>query len=318
MTQPPPRNGPTAPAGASAPRPTRRAPAPAAAPETHTAGRAATHDRLDARAGDVECMVGFSSGRYTAVSAPLWLGVAVACTVLVAIVLALVAADSSVMQVMNRSWTNWVVLLLTFWCMGMLYAKWVKTSVQMRALRAVDIVPRRGDFVLSPGTAGDVLHRIRAVAERPKDFMLFRRMDMALSNLGNIGEVRDVGAVFESQADSDASAVDSSYTVIRSPIWTIPILGFIGTVIGLSQAIGSFTDVLNQSGSDASSIKSKLAPVVAGLATAFETTLVALLAAVCIQLLSTWVYKREEALLDGLADFTTEHVLSRLRLTDWQ
>jgi biopolymer transport protein ExbB/TolQ len=194
----------------------------------------------------------------------------------------------------------------------------VKTSIQMRALRAVDIVPRRGDFVLSPGTSGDVLQRIRAVAERPKDFMLFRRMDLALSNLGNIGEVRDVGAVFESQADSDASAIDSSYTVIRALIWTIPILGFIGTVVGLSQAIGSFTDVLNQTGSDASSIKSKLAPVVGGLATAFETTLVALLAAVTIQLLSTWVFKREEALLDGISDYTNEHVLSRLKLTDWQ
>ena len=84
------------------------------------------------------------------------------------------------------------------------------------------------------------------------------------------------------------------------------------------QAIGSFTDVLNQAGGDSSSIKSKLGPVVAGLATAFETTLVALLAAVAIQLLSTWVYKREEALLDGITDFTNEHVLSRLKLTDWQ
>ena len=58
--------------------------------------------------------------------------------------------------------------------------------------------------------------------------------------------------------------------------------------------------------------------MVGGLATAFETTLVALVAAVIIQLLSTWVYKREEALLDGITDFTTENVLSRLKLTDWQ
>jgi biopolymer transport protein ExbB/TolQ len=182
----------------------------------------------------------------------------------------------------------------------------------------VDLVPRRGDFVLSPGTAIEVLQRIRGAADRPKDFMLFRRMDLALSNLGNIGEVRDVGAVLESQADSDASAVDSSYTVIRSLIWTIPILGFIGTVVGLSQAIGSFTEVLTAAGGEASGIKQKLGPVVGGLATAFETTLVALVAAVIIQLLSTWVFKREEALLDAISDYVTEHVLSRLKLTDWQ
>ena len=277
-----------------------------------------TQPKLDARIGDIECMIGFPSGRYTVASAPLWLGVAAVMTILVALFLVIVAPDGYLLLMMNRCWTNWAVVFFSWWCLGILLAKWIKTSIQLRALRAVDIVPRRGDFILSPGTSGDVLRRIKAVAERPKDFLLFRRIDMALSNLGNIGEVRDVGAVLESQADSDGSSVDSSYTVIRSLIWTIPILGFIGTVVGLSQAIGSFTDVLTQTGSDAGSIKSKLGPVVGGLATAFETTLVALVAAVIIQLLSTWVYKREEALLDGITDFTTENVLSRLKLTDWQ
>ena len=277
-----------------------------------------TQPKLDARIGDIECMIGFPSGRYTVASAPLWLGVAAVMTILVALVLVIIAPDGYLLLMMNRCWTNWAVVFFSWWCLGILFAKWIKTSIQLRALRAVDIVPRRGDFILSPGTSGDVLRRIKAVAERPKDFLLFRRIDMALSNLGNIGEVRDVGAVLESQADSDGSSVDSSYTVIRSLIWTIPILGFIGTVVGLSQAIGSFTDVLTQTGSDAGSIKSKLGPVVGGLATAFETTLVALVAAVIIQLLSTWVYKREEALLDGITDFTTENVLSRLKLTDWQ
>jgi biopolymer transport protein ExbB/TolQ len=277
-----------------------------------------TQPKLDARTGDIECMVGFPSGRYTVASAPLWLGVAAFMTILVALFLVIVAPDGYLLLMMNRCWTNWAVVFFSWWCLGILFAKWIKTSIQLRALRAVDIVPRRGDFILSPGTSGDILRRIKAVAERPKDFLLFRRIDMALSNLGNIGEVRDVGAVLESQADSDGSSVDSSYTVIRSLIWTIPILGFIGTVVGLSQAIGSFTDVLTQTGSDAGSIKSKLGPVVGGLATAFETTLVALIAAVIIQLLSTWVYKREEALLDGITDFTTENVLSRLKLTDWQ
>ena len=279
---------------------------------------ATTQPKLDARIGDIECMIGFPSGRYTVASAPLWLGVAALMTILVALVLVIIAPDGYLLLMMNRCWTNWAVVFFSWWCLGILFAKWIKTSIQLRALRAVDIVPRRGDFILSPGTSGDVLRRIKAVAERPKDFLLFRRIDMALSNLGNIGEVRDVGAVLESQADSDGSSVDSSYTVIRSLIWTIPILGFIGTVVGLSQAIGSFTDVLTQTGSDAGSIKSKLGPVVGGLATAFETTLVALVAAVIIQLLSTWVYKREEALLDGITDFTTENVLSRLKLTDWQ
>jgi biopolymer transport protein ExbB/TolQ len=142
---------------------------------------------------------------------------------------------------------------------------------------------------------------------------------MALSNLGNIGEVRDVGAVLDSQADNDASTIDSSYTALRALIWTIPVLGFIGTVIGLGTAIGSFTDVIAAGGGAeaAGNIREKLSPVVGGLATAFNTTLVALVAAVCIQLFSTFIYKLEEDLLDDCAKYCTDHITSRLKLTDW-
>ena len=284
--------------------------------------RAATHqdtpsERLDARRGDPECMIGLPGGRYTGVSGPLWFGLGVALMAISMLVLA-PFPDSYLHQMMWRCWTNWAVVLFTGWCAGILVAKAIKTGIQARALRAVDLVPRRGDFVLSPGTAGEVIRRMRAAADRPKEFLLFRRIDMALSNLGNIGEVRDVGAVFESQADSDASSVDSSYTVVRALIWTIPIFGFIGTVDGLSRAIGDFSAVMKSDESGGSALKENLQKVTDGLSTAFETTLVALLAAVAVQLLTTWVYKREETLLDELTDYTNEHVLSRLKLTDWQ
>ena len=166
---------------------------------TQPAATATTQPKLDARVGDIECMIGFPSGRYTVASAPLWLGVAAIMTILVALILVMVAPNSYLLLMMNRCWTNWAVVFFSWWCLGILLAKWIKTSIQLRALRAVDIVPRRGDFILSPGTSGDVLRRIKAVAERPKDFLLFRRIDMALSNLGNIGEVRDVGAVLKIQ-----------------------------------------------------------------------------------------------------------------------
>ena len=291
---------------------------PAGASAAADATDAGRPPRLDARKGDFECMAGIPPGRYTNVAAPFWLMVGCGLSILTALVVVFALRHTYAYEMINRCWTNWVVIVLTWWCMGMLYSKYVKTNIQRKALKVQDIIPRRGDFVLSPGTAGEVLRRIRAVADRPKDFLLFRRMDMALSNLDNIGEVRDVGAVLESQADSDASNVDSSYTVIRALIWTIPIMGFIGTVIGLSASIRAFTDVLNLSASDAGSIKAKLQPVVGGLATEFETTLVALFTAVIVQLIATWTFRREEILIDDITDYCNEHVLSRLKLTDWR
>ncbi len=279
---------------------------------------------IDARDGDIECMIGLSSGRYTRTHGPFWFVIALVLTVLTW--LALMPFKGSYFEsIISTGWqTNWFCILFTWWCLCILVAKIIKIRVQRRALDIQDIFPRRGDFVLSPGTSGDILMRIKQRVSRPREFLLFNRVSMSLSNLGNIGEVRDVGAVLDAQADSDSSTVDSSYTAIRALIWTIPVLGFIGTVLGLGIAIGNFTNVIaggeaaaGAAAASTGSIRDKLAPVVGGLATAFNTTLVALVAAVGVQLLTTYVYKMEEDLLDECTQYCNDHIVSRLKLTNW-
>ncbi len=275
---------------------------------------------LDSSAGDLECAIGLSTGRYTRTHGPFWFAVAMVLTVVTW--LALIPFKGSYLEdVIASGWqTNWLCILFTWWCVFILFAKWQKVKVQRRALEVTGIFPRRGDFVLSPGTSGEVLAELKRRVARPREFLLFNRVWLSLSNLGNIGEVRDVGAVLDSQADSDSSAIDSSYTVIRSLIWTIPVLGFIGTVLGLGIAIGNFTNVITE-GTEAAggvaSIRDKLGPVVGGLATAFNTTLVALVAAVGVQLATTYIYKLEEDLLDDISSYCNDNIISRLKLTNW-
>ncbi len=277
---------------------------------------------IDSRHGDIECYFGFASGRYTRTHGPFWFGIALVLTVISWIALK-PFRETYFGEIITSGWqTNWLCILFTWWCLCILYAKLLKVRVQRRAFEIQGIFSLRSDFVLSPGTSGDVLQRIAQRVARPREYLLFNRVWMALSNLGNIGEVRDVGAVLDSQADNDSSTIDASYTALRALIWTIPVLGFIGTVIGLGTAIGSFTDVIasgdsGSSGGNTNSIREKLSPVVGGLATAFNTTLVALVAAVGIQLISTYVYKLEEDLLDDCAKYCNNNITSRLKLTDW-
>jgi hypothetical protein len=101
--------------------------------------------------------------------------------------------------------------------------------------------------------------------------------------------------------------------LIQGFVWAIPVLGFIGTVLGLSQAIGSFTAVLG-TGEDVSAITAALGNVTAGLATAFDTTLVALVAALIIQLLMVMTKKSEEEFLDESMEYGMRNIVGRLRL----
>jgi biopolymer transport protein ExbB/TolQ len=83
----------------------------------------------------------------------------------------------------------------------------------------------------------------------------------------------------------------------------------------LSQAIGAFGLTIAGAG-DLAVIKSSLQGVTGGLATAFETTLVALVNALVLQLLTTFLQTREGEFLDSCNDYCHRNVVSRLRLAD--
>ena len=273
--------------------------------------------RIDAGSGDPECLVGMSSSRGTRPSGALWFGVALVITSAFWLLISFFP-ESRVNQVLTRSWTNFASIGFAVWCVLILMMKVVKIRIQRRALAVKGIFPARSDWVLSPGTAPEVLKGIRQRVDRPREFTLFNRVWVALSNLGNIGEARDVGVVLDSQAHADSAKVDAGYTALRVLIWTIPVMGFIGTVIGLGQAIGSFQNVLDATGGEsASTIRDRLGPVVSGLATKFDTTLVALLATVVVQLLTTWVYSLEEDFLAEVQAYCHENIVARLKLVDW-
>ena len=131
----------------------------------------------------------------------------------------------------------------------------------------------------------------------PTVFLLLNRILVALSNLKNIGRIGDVDEILRSQADREESMMETSYALLRGFIWAVPVLGFIGTVLGLSGAIGSFGSVLQEAG-DFHAITAGLQNITAGLATAFETTLVALVAALFLQIILTFL-KEERRRLSG-------------------
>jgi biopolymer transport protein ExbB/TolQ len=135
--------------------------------------------------------------------------------------------------------------------------------------------------------------------------------------LRNLGQVTDVDEILRSQAEQDESTMQTSYSLLQAFIWAIPVLGFIGTVLGLSEAIGAFGEVLGGA-SDVSQLASALRGVTAGLSTAFETTLQALVAALFIQLILTLLRKSEEEFLDSCAEYCTRNVVGKLRVMPFE
>ena len=90
--------------------------------------------------------------------------------------------------------------------------------------------------------------------------------------------------------------VEADYKGVTAVMWLMPLSGFLGTVIGMSASIASFDTVIASAGVDLSS----LAPAVSGLATAFDTTLVALSLIVPLKLAEVTLERLDHHLLDEL------------------
>jgi len=106
------------------------------------------------------------------------------------------------------------------------------------------------------------------------------------------------------QADNDAIALDGSYGLTRFITWAIPILGFLGTVLGITEAIAGVTpEVLEQS----------LSSVTDGLALAFDTTALALGLTMVLMLASFLVERAEQTLLSAVDARIEDELAHRFR-----
>jgi len=213
---------------------------------------------------------------------------------------------------MERGPTPPVTVLFFTWALVILWMKKRLLRRQRKAL-ALEIIPPNREFRITASNVSGILKRVERIVDNPANLILVNRVQHALFNLQNLKQVSDVSTILESQAESDEARLETSYALLRGFVWVMPVLGFIGTVLGLSAAVGGFGDVLS-SAKDVTEITSSLTAVTSGLGTAFETTLVALVAAVVIQLQMTFLKKSEEDFLDTCREYCMVNVVRRLRL----
>ncbi len=104
---------------------------------------------------------------------------------------------------------------------------------------------------------------------------------------------------------------ESSYAFPRILVWAIPLLGFIGTVLGISGAVTNFTGFLKNSG-DIEQIKEGIGQVTSSLGVAFDTTLLALFLSVLVMIPLVLIERYESSLLLGIDIFINDKLLPRL------
>jgi biopolymer transport protein ExbB/TolQ len=212
----------------------------------------------------------------------------------------------------DRGWVPYGIAWLALWAGVILLAKARALARQRRAF-ALDWLPQSIAREVTPDNAGAFAHHLRYVGAGVAPSFLGERLERALETFRVRRDAREVLEQLGVQAGADAAAVESSYTMVRVFIWAIPILGFIGTVIGIGSAVSGFSSSV-ASAVDLEVMKHSIGAVTSGLGVAFDTTLLALVMSILIMFPASSLQKAEEDLL-GQIDVWCEAQLAR-RLAD--
>ena len=198
-----------------------------------------------------------------------------------------VISDANVVRYLAGHWVEYVEVIM--FCIGLaaLSLKMFDVVSQRRAVgdSLVESIPEGGQ---NPIDAQSLLESLPTeTSGSSSTSYLVRRLRESLDLVVRTGTADKLEDHLKYLADLDAARAAQSYGLVRFIIWAIPIMGFLGTVIGITVAIASLspTELENISG------------VVAGLGTAFDTTATALALSMVLMFMQFVIDRYEQSLL---------------------
>ena len=200
---------------------------------------------------------------------------------------------------------EYATTIMFFIAMAALVAKAMDTAWQWTLLSRVSLgnVPPGGQPVAE---CDSLLVLLESLPERMHDTYLVRRLRGGLEHVRRKDAPDTIEDELRYLSEADYARQHSDYALVRVIIWAIPILGFLGTVIGITLAIANLSP---------DQLKESLEPVTAGLGTAFNTTTLALGLCIAVMFTMFLVERFENRLLDTVDDRAREDLVGRFQQT---
>ncbi len=179
----------------------------------------------------------------------------------------------------------------------------------------IGLLPEEPEATIGPADSEQILNRIGRLEDNRRSLLLVVRIRQAILRLHQLGTSEKLDDLLRYRADNDAAAMDSSYSAPKFIIWAIPVLGFVGTVIGISNGVQAFSTLI-QNAADLDGLRESLKGVTYGLGQAFETTMLALCMSLILMLIMSVLQRREDGLLARLDTYCMENLLQRVQLSE--
>jgi len=151
-----------------------------------------------------------------------------------------------------------------------------------------------------------MLRRLDRLPPRRAREYYIGRLRAALEYVAARGSAGGLDDELKYLADLEASRVQASYGLFRVVLWAIPILGFLGTVIGITMALN---------GVDLQAPDQSMVHVLTGLGLKFDTTALALTLSMILMFAHFLVDRNEMGLLERVDGQVSRELASRFPAT---
>lgn len=196
---------------------------------------------------------------------------------------------------------SWVAFAIGLGDLAWLYS----LGLCQRNLLARGLLPEEPDIMID----SDGLRLIaRGIKPDERSYFLPQTLLRAIWQFESTRSVSQASSVMNQSLELCEHEVDLQYSLARFLSWFIPTLGFIGTVLGISRALGNINIEPGQLETMAETFNAALSDI----GTAFNTTLVALLLSSVLVFITNRLEERDERTIVEIGRYCIDHLINKI------
>ena len=212
-------------------------------------------------------------------------------------------ADEQSIYVMLKDFEQEACFVLMLWAMAIMGYK-SRSALRERRLLGEDLIRLHEGMSILPEDTREYTRPIQALPDNVQGCLLPRALLSALQRFASTRNVQDVSVAVKAICDTESDRLDSELAMVRYIAWAIPSIGFIGTVRGISQALGQAYKA----------VEGDIAGVTASLGVAFNSTFIALVISIVIMFLMHQLQLLQERLVLDAQTYCDQRLLAHLQV----
>ncbi len=205
--------------------------------------------------------------------------------------------------VIVRDYEQETCIILMLWSLTLLTYR-SRTLLRDRRLLDADVLQIPEGMRVLPQDSRDHLRQIEQLPPHQQGLLLPRAMTAALSRFGATQNVQAAAEASRAICESEAARLDSENAMLRYTAWAIPAIGFIGTVRGIGNALGTAHRAMS----------GDITGVTEGLGITFNSTFIALLLSIVVMFLLHQLQLAQERFVLDTESYIDRRLISHLRV----